>query len=333
MYAILKLSQEERRTIFRNTAQKMSVHEAIVEKDYWTCLVLDYLFHKNKFCKSLTFKGGTSLSKCFSLIKRFSEDIDLILDWRVLGYEKDAPWQDRSKSKQDAYNKEANIRAECFIAEQLLPSVRIGISGIIDENAELVIEESDLQTVSFYYPRLFSTDSILPSIRLEIGALAAWTPSVKRVVTPYIYEYYPQISQEISSLIVTSSAERTFWEKVTILHHEANRPEASDMPTRYSRHYYDLFCIAKSEHKSTALEQLDLLQKVVEFKMKFYPRTWAKYDEAVPGSIKLVPPDFRLSTLRRDYHRMEEMLFGEYPSFDEMMGAIKSLEEEINFRL
>jgi len=330
MYSILKLSEEERRTIFRNTAQKMGVHEAIVEKDYWVCLVLDYLFHQSPFQKHLAFKGGTSLSKCFDIIKRFSEDIDLVLDWRLLGYEKDEPWQERSKTKQEAFNKEANAKAEIFLAEQFLPSFTSDMSEIIGTKAVIEIERADPQTASFHYPQLFSTESILQSIRLEIGALAAWTPAVEALVTPYILEYYPHLAQNASTSVVASSAARTFWEKVTILHHEANRPEHLDMPMRYSRHYYDLFCIAKTEHKENALKRLNLLQKVVVFKMKFYPRAWAKYEEAVPGSIKLVPPKFRFDSLRKDYEDMAEMLFGSYPSFDELMSEIYDLETEIN---
>jgi len=330
MHEILRLPDEERITIFRNTAQKMGVHEAIVEKDYWACLLLDYLFHGSEYRKNLTFKGGTSLSKCFGLIKRFSEDIDLILDWRLLGYGKDEPWQERSKTKQDAFNKDANSKAETFLAERFLPSFISDISDIIGEEAKAEIEKDDLQTISFQYPKLFSAEAILPSIRLELGALAAWTPAVDKLVMPYIYEHYPQLSQVTSTSVTTSSAERTFWEKATILHHEANRPESSDMPMRYSRHYYDLFCIAMSEHKATALEQLDLLQRVVEFKMKFYPRSWAKYNEAVQGLIKLVPPDSRLNALQDDYDSMAEMLFGDYPPFGELMGVIGDLEAEIN---
>jgi hypothetical protein len=330
MYGILKLPEEERRTIFRNTAQKMGVHEAIIEKDYWVCLVLDYLFHKSLFQEHLTFKGGTSLSKCFALIRRFSEDIDLILDWRLLGYGKDEPWEERSKTKQDTFNKESNVRAEVFLAGEFLPAFSSGISKIIGEEAKVGTEQNDPQTISFHYPQLFRAESILQTIRLEIGALAAWTPAVEKAVTPYIFEHYPKLAQTTSTTVITSSAERTFWEKVTILHHEANRPDHLGMPMRYSRHYYDLYCIAKTEYKAVALKRRDLLQKVVVFKMKFYPRAWAKYEEAVPGSIKLLPPHFRLEALRNDYEGMAEMLFGEYPSFDELIEAIGKLEQEIN---
>lgn len=108
--------------IFRNTADKMGLNDAIVEKYFWVCFTLDYLFHRCPWKDSITFKGGTSLSKAFNLISRFSEDIDLILDWHVLGYGKLEPWENRSNTKQDAFNKEANNRAEIFLAEQFCPT-------------------------------------------------------------------------------------------------------------------------------------------------------------------------------------------------------------------
>jgi len=116
MYNFVKQSDDQLRIIFRNTAQKMGLHESIIEKDFWVCLTLDYLFHQCEWKDAFIFKGGTSLSKCYGLIRRFSEDIDLILDWRVLGYEANEPWEKRSNTKQDAFNKEANQRAEVFLA-------------------------------------------------------------------------------------------------------------------------------------------------------------------------------------------------------------------------
>lgn len=89
MYSVAKLSEQDRRILFRNTSQKTGLNEAIVEKDFWVCLTLDYLFHRCQWKSAFTFKGGTSLSKCYNLIKRFSEDIDLILDWRILGSKPD----------------------------------------------------------------------------------------------------------------------------------------------------------------------------------------------------------------------------------------------------
>ena len=114
MIEIARLPADDRRELFHNTAAKTGLHDAIVEKDFWVCLTLDYLFHRSPWKKAVTFKGGTSLSKGYHLISRFSEDIDLILDWRVLGYGVNEPWEKRSNTKQDAFNKEANRRAEIF---------------------------------------------------------------------------------------------------------------------------------------------------------------------------------------------------------------------------
>lgn len=123
MKRIAKLEPKHREALFRNTANKMGLTEAIIEKDFWVCWMLDYLFHRCRWKDNLAFKGGTSLSKAYGLIERFSEDIDLILDWRVLGYEKDEPWLERSNTKQNSFNKEANTRAEAFLRDTFLPEV------------------------------------------------------------------------------------------------------------------------------------------------------------------------------------------------------------------
>ena len=330
MNKIAKLDDETRRILFRNTAQKMGLHEAIVEKDFWVCFMLDYLFSKSEWKDSFTFKGGTSLSKCYHLIERFSEDIDLILDWRVIGYKTNEPWVDRSNMQQEKFNKDANLKAASFLKEELLPKLISDVSVLLDREAVFYIDEGDPQTICFEYPRIFSDASILQMIRLEIGALAAWSPATKKVVIPFVANYYPHLFEDPKINILTVSVERTFWEKITILHHEANRPEKLKLPSRYSRHYYDLYCIAKSKFKECAFNNLGLLEQVVDFKKKFYPRKWAKYEEAVPGTLKLVPPLYRFSDLAKDYKDMKEMFYGDYPEFDELMKMIKCLEDEIN---
>jgi len=330
MYKVAKMSVEDRRILFRNTAQKKGMSEAIIEKDFWVCLMLNYLFHDCKWKEAFIFKGGTSLSKCYDLIHRFSEDIDLILDWRILGYENEEPWKVRSNTKQDAFNKKANLKAEIFLSNELLPVMIQDVEEIIGEQPQFYIDPADPQTICFQYPKIFHAEFVLQIIRLEIGALAAWTPTRKKVIQPYVAEYYPHIFIQAETTILTTAAERTFWEKVTIMHHEANRPEELEMPKRYSRHYYDLYCIAHSENKEVAYMNLDLLKCVVDFKTKFYPRKWAKYEEAKPGTIKLVPPIYRYKALEEDYVSMSEMMFGSYPSFDELMKFNQEIEKEIN---
>lgn len=330
MRNIAKLSDNDRRELFRNTADKMGLHDAIVEKDFWVCFTLDYLFHRSPWKEVITFKGGTSLSKAFHLISRFSEDIDLILDWRVLGYAVNEPWEKRSNTKQDVFNKEANARAEVFLAETFCPAVKEGLSQELGREANVYIDEKDKQTVIFAYPHLFTNAATLQVIRLEIGALAAWTPAKVAEIEPYAVQYYPAAFEQKATDILTVAPERTFWEKATILHHEANRPEHLEMPQRYSRHYYDLYRMSMTPVKESAFAHSDLLQKVVDFKMKFYPRAWAKYGEAVPGTLKLVPPDYRFPTLLVDYVAMKDMLYGDIPDFETVMSAVRELEKEIN---
>ncbi len=264
------------------------------------------------------------------MINRFSEDIDLILDWRVLGYGLMEPWEKRSNTKQDVFNKEANHRAGSFLAQIYLPEIKASLSDEIGHEVQVSIEARDPQTVIFAYPRIFDNSSILQVIRLEIGALAAWTPSQQTRIEPYAAKVYPQVFNRPCTWVLTITPERTFWEKATILHQEANRPEQLDMPLRYSRHYYDLYHMALNPVKASALSQPDLLQKVVDFKMKFYPRTWANYPEARKGTLRLVPPIYRFSALKADYESMKGMLFGEIPSFEAIIDTICQLEKEIN---
>lgn len=330
MRKVARLADSDRRELFRNTADKMGLNDAIVEKDFWVCFTLDYLFHHSLWKDVITFKGGTSLSKAFHLINRFSEDIDLILDWRILGYDKDEPWENRSNTKQDAFNKEANARAEVFLEKTFCPAIKAGLSQELECEANVYIDEKDKQTVIFAYPNLFTNPAALQVIRLEIGALAAWTPAMQAIIEPYAGEHYPAVFEQKDTLILTVAPERTFWEKATILHHEANRPEHLEMPQRYSRHYYDLYCMAATPVKEAAFSRFDLLKKVVNFKMKFYPRAWAKYSEAIPGTLKLIPPEYRFVALEADYNLMKDMLYGDVPTFETVIDAIRKLEKEIN---
>ena len=284
MNNLIRLPQPERETLFSNTAKRNGMSPAIVEKDFWVCWALDYLFHDCPWAKHVAFKGGTSLSKCFGLIERFSEDIDIILDWRLLGYEKDEPWGDRSRTKQDKFNKEANARTETFLRESFLPKLQADFGNLLTDDFRLYIDEADPQAVCFAYPRIFGETAILPMVRMELGALAAWTPTQDAVVSSYAAQQYPQIFVKSSTNILTVSPERTFWEKATILHKEAFRTNGK-LPARYSRHYYDLYCMDKSPVKSAVLADLDLLERVVRFKDRFYPAGSAHYEMAKPGTL------------------------------------------------
>lgn len=130
--------------------------------------------------------------------------------------------------------------------------------------------------------------------------------------------------------VPTILAERTFWEKITILHSEANRPKDSLTPARYSRHYYDVFRLGHSEYKDKAFNQLSLLKEVVSFKSKFYPSARAHYETAAIGTLRLMPIEKNRKRLEQDYKAMREMIFGEIPDWNDILTFIADLEKKIN---
>lgn len=176
-----------RRELFRETARKMGIHEAIVEKDFWVCAILEVLFSSPEWKSKFVFKGGTSLSKAYGLIERFSEDIDLILDWRELGFQNDEPWQPESNTQKDRFVKDMNPITALYLRDTFVPSFQ---RELTDSLGPLVQAESHDDGVRIRYPGIFENPAILPWVLLEIGPLAGWTPQEKRTISPYAYRYY-----------------------------------------------------------------------------------------------------------------------------------------------
>lgn len=330
MYKFALMSKKDKDFVFTKVAQNKNISKSIVEKDFYVCLMLDYLFNKSKYKDAFTLKGGTSLSKCFNLINRFSEDIDLILDWTFLGVTKDEPLISRSNTKQDKYNKELNHKAAIFIKEKLLVDLRDNLSRLLKTNVDIKIDDFDEQVINFYYPKLYKSTSILEMIRLEIGPLAAITPREEATITPYVNDLFPNLFKQPSTKVLTVSPSRTFYEKATILHREANRPKDKLIPKRYSRHYYDLYMIGNSIYKNEALNDSNLLKKVVLFKTKFYRDGFSNYEDALNKKIRLVPNEYRIKELEIDYKSMQEMIYGKTLSFNKILLYLKTLEKEIN---
>lgn len=142
MDRIARASTGERRLVFEAAAQRMALAPAVVEKDFWVCYTLDHLFHRSGFAESMVFKGGTSLSKAFGLIERFSEDIDLILDWRLLGYGEDEPWEPRSNSAQERFKADSIERMDWqpflgHFSQRLRPAFR-NSTGLMYPSVECI---------------------------------------------------------------------------------------------------------------------------------------------------------------------------------------------------
>lgn len=329
MIGVARMPDGQRSELFAATARKMLLPEAIVEKDFWVCYTLDALFRRSPFRGRMVFKGGTSLSKGFGLIQRFSEDVDLILDWRLLGYGIDEPWEERSNSKQENFKQETVERTNRFLGQEFAPSLRETMEGDLGR-ALAVYPGDDEETVLFEYPRTLSSTATIDAIRLEVGPLAAWTPSSPVSITPYAAEQFPRVFGRPSTVVSTADPARTFWEKATILHQEANRPADKRMPRRYARHYYDLYLLGHSPVLEEALRSPGLLARVVAFKEKFYRTPWARLSEAKPGTLRLSPQPERLGELKADYDAMRDMLFGDIPAFEDIVRYMGELESKIN---
>lgn len=329
MDKVALLPAKQRNELFEESARRRGVLPAITEKDFWVCWVLKHLFESKELSHHLVFKGGTSLSKVYKAIHRFSEDIDLILNWELLGYGKDGedPWGDKPTASQlNKFNNEFNEKAKRYIKDSLFAQISDLLATC--PTVSLEIRESDGHVIDISYPAAFEAASLRPAIMLEIGPLASWVPSERREITPFAAEDFPDVFDNPTCSVIAITAERTFWEKATILHQQAHR--STEMPKGYSRHYYDLFRLAENGVKANALANLGLLTDVVRFKERFYRSPWARYELAQPGSFVLLPSERGNDELQKDYREMQPMIFGPSPSWKEIIAGLTELEAEIN---
>jgi hypothetical protein len=328
MFEIARGPAGVRQELFRETARKMRLHEAIIEKDFWVCCVLKALFSSPAWADKLIFKGGTSLSKIFKAIDRFSEDIDLILDWRVLGYSKEDPWKPPSNTRKDKFVAETRERMLDYLEKTLVPDLARELSPILGTEIKVTL---DGEVVGIEYPKAFENPAIIPHIVLEIGPLASWTPHDRYTISPYAAEQFPAAFKTPTCSVKAVTVERTFWEKATILHQEANRPSDKPMPPRYSRHYYDVYRLIKLGFHEAAIRQISLLEQVILFKERFYRTPWARLPEAIPGTFKLIPSPERIAGLEKDYRQMQTMIFDPNPPpFSTIIATLSELEKRIN---
>jgi hypothetical protein len=324
MEKVARLAPVERNELFSETASELSITPAVVEKDFWVTWVLKKLFEDAELAPLFMFKGGTSLSKVYGLIQRFSEDIDLVLDWRQVTEED--PLARRSNTQQDRFNKTTVRATEDWVAEKLYPALQKLLGDIVTCS----VNEEKRSNVSIDYPAAFPDDYLRPQVLLEIGALSAWMPSELKRIRSYAAEKFPQIFEQPTCEVRVISAKRTFWDKATLLHNETCRPADKHQNKGYSRHYYDIVKLADSQVKREALVDLKLLTDVVAYKKQFFCHSWSRYDLARPGSFRLVPVDHVLNAVSRDYHAMSNMFFGKAPSMEEILQVLRGLEIEIN---
>lgn len=329
----LKLSPNERHLYIEQAAIQKNVSPVIMEKDFWVCWLLNILF-ESEFADSLVFKGGTSLSKVFGAINRFSEDIDLSLSPNFL---KLPEGEITSRTQGAKWMKNAEAVCEVAVRIQIMPKLEILVLDVLGKNEQARFEflkdpNSNSPVLLFHYPSSQPTgfDYIRRSVKLEFGSLTDQQPTGRHTITPWLAEIFPKAFPDWRCEVIALEIERSFWEKATILHAEYHRPPDKSMPDRYSRHYADTATLVKLPEAIKAINQHNLRNQVVLWKSQFFGSSWANYDLAKPGTFRLVPPAERLPALRRDYQLMHDMYLTEPVSFDVILNALSDLEYRIN---
>lgn len=325
------LSPTEQADLLNGLAPVLGRRAEILEKDIWLCQALGVLFSLP--CrKPMAFKGGTSLSKVYQAIERFSEDIDVTVDYRSLI--DDAPELATLGSHQRRRLSDTLKAALTqHVTAELVPALREALMQALP-GREIAIEVSeDAEKLWLYYPSAVeNTDAYLrPSVLIEFGGRNATLPQDRLIIVPDVASHIPGLAFPIAEVVVLSPL-RTFWEKATLIHVECHRPDLRQGAERLSRHWYDLARLADHEVGRQAVRDVELLQDVLSIKETFYRSGHSHYDRCVAGGLKLVPEAALLEALRVDYQAMlaAQMFYGETLPFERIIERLEALEREIN---
>ncbi len=337
MDKFLTYTAEQRERAIRETAARMQLHPTPVEKDFWVCWLLRELFSLTCVQGQLIFKGGTSLSKGYGVIERFSEDIDLSVHASVFGVAIEPNFDELSKSQRDNRIKSLYRAARQFIESTLIPELTQRLKASL-KNSEwrLILWEvkKDFHILRFEYPKVIADAEQLryarPYIQIELSARAEHEPAEVRDIQPYIAEHYPQLFDQPQTPLKVLAARRTFWEKATILHAESIRPVEQPMPPRLARHAYDLHQLMQSGIGQAALAEPELLERVARHKAFFYTQAEVDYEAAYTGGLKVVPEGARLKELADDYKAMRDFFMSEPPDFTDILTSLQTIEQHSN---
>jgi len=337
----LALSDQDRKDVFEAAAERLDALPSYVEKDFWVCFVLDALYNRlPDGHPQLLFKGGTALSKAYGLIRRFSEDIDLVVYREDLGFGADrdptTPEGISGKKRKVLFDE---LKEAC--GTYIRGDLAAALGPLLDERCRIVPddEDGDQQTLLIEYPTRYPSADlpyVLPRVKLEAGARSALDPNAMASVTPYIAEDLAEgWSFKVRNIHVISPG-RTYLEKLLILHgafcghrDEGRVPADKD---RISRHYYDVAMITGTDIGEAALADEALLTAVREHNLIAFKQAWKRFDEAVPGSPCVVPPDELRAAIETDYKAMQGMTLGDAPPFDWVMGQLQIAKDTINRR-
>jgi hypothetical protein len=341
----LAAAANDRRDAFIAAGRRLGAAEQNIEKDFWVSWTLDALFNRlPDGGPRLLFKGGTSLSKAFGLISRFSEDIDVTVFRDDLGEGASVELLETMSSKKRKEKLEA-IRDACqsYIAGPLrtqlagLLTTSLAKAGIATAGTRVELDADDdgRQTLLLWYPSVTAaTDGyVRPAVKIESGAKSALEPHRPVTISPYVAAEVDGIDLSVAN-VTTVDAQRTFWDKVVILHGLNRwfdrRSELRGGGQRVSRHYYDLHRLLSEDVAAKALADADLGRDCVRHARMFFNSPDLDLATAAPGSFLLRPADAMLEPLRRDYVAMRGMIFGDAPTFEAVIATITELETRLN---
>lgn len=334
----LSLTLPDQALAYENAALTLRTEAVILEKDFWVSWLLGLLFTLPEVAPHLVFKGGTSLSKVFGVIDRFSEDIDLCLVPDFVGA--DAAGFDAltSRAKRDAAVMEMQALCSAKAKTVLTPALEAAIASALGASTTggwLRLEvDADAKSpiVYFAYPSTQGGgfDYLRREVKLELGTLTDQQPTGRYAVKPLLADAFPQLFEGWTCAVTVLELERTFWEKATILHAEFHRPAESPTPTRYARHYFDMAKLLAHPEAAQFMADKDQCQRVVDWKSRVFARGWARYDLARHGSFRLLPAPQRQDALAQDYATMRPMFRTEPPPFAELMHQLATAEATLN---
>lgn len=323
-----KISPSNRQAIFKEVADKMGLPAAAIEKDWWVVKTLELVF-TTEVAPHTVFKGGTSLSKAWELIDRFSEDIDLALDRKFLGFKEEMTASQVKKLREHSFK---------YISEKFFPLLKktFHSAGFKDVNLQLreaAANDQDPLIIEIYYPAATTSPEYLqPRVLVEIGSRSLIEPFSEKQFCSLVGEHFKGRDFADSEITIpTVNPERTFLEKIFLLHEEFQKPAAKIKVDRQSRHLYDLEKLMDTVFAKKALADKNLYKHIVEHRRTITPLRGIDYDNHTPDKIKLIPPENIIEAWKKDYGEMQQsMIYTESISFDKLLERITILQNRIN---
>jgi predicted nucleotidyltransferase component of viral defense system len=313
---------------YNQIADKTGMASYAVEKDWWVVQTLAIIFEM-EIGQHLVFKGGTSLSKAWRLIDRFSEDIDLAVNRNFFGFDGDL-----SKRQVTDLRKAANA----YVTDKFYPALmaKFEEKGLTEVRFAIIEAEStdqDPRIIEVYYPNVIETPGyIQPRVQIEIGCRSLTEPFSIKSFSSLVDEYYPDTAFAQAPInIPVVTPERTLLEKIFLLHEEFQRPAEKIRVDRLSRHLYDIYQLSKTEFAEEALNNQVLYETIVNHRYKFTRLGGVDYNLHQPQHINPIPLADLMDAWKQDYRTMQEqMIYGDSPSFDELLASINEFVTRIN---